>query len=121
MTTKENLKHYMLMIWSYFLMVIFKKFQAIKLHWMGPCKVKIAHDNCSFVLINFESTPLSIHTNGYHLKKLYAIKDIYKDNLRGGGGRLLISIIYQKFRKILKLIFLGKESKLIFKLVFSTK
>jgi hypothetical protein len=50
----------------------FQKFPGkFKLHWMGPYKVKIAHDNGSFELIDFEGTALPTRINGYRLKKYH--------------------------------------------------
>ena len=50
----------------------FQKFpRKFKLHWMGPYKVKIAHDNGSFELIDFEGTSLPTCINNYHLKKYH--------------------------------------------------
>ena len=50
----------------------FEKFpRKSKLHWMGPYKVEIAHDNGSFDLVDFEGTSLLTRINGYRLKKYY--------------------------------------------------
>jgi hypothetical protein len=38
---------------------------------MGPYQVKIAHENGSFELIDFEGTPLPTRINGYRLKKYH--------------------------------------------------
>ena len=38
---------------------------------MEPFKFKIAHDNGSFDLVDFEGTPLSTRINIYHLKKYH--------------------------------------------------
>ena len=50
----------------------FQKFPGkFKLHWIGPYKVKIAHDNGSLELIDFEGISLPTRINGYRLKKSY--------------------------------------------------
>ena len=50
----------------------FQKFPGkFKLHWMGPYKVKIAHDNGSFELIDFEGTSFPTRINGFRLKKYH--------------------------------------------------
>ena len=50
----------------------FQKFPGkFKLHWIGPYKVKIAHDNGSLELVDFEGISLPTRINGYRLKKYY--------------------------------------------------
>ena len=54
----------------------FQKFPGkFRLHWLGPYKVKIAHENGSFDLIDFSGTPLPTHINGYRLKKYHLTED----------------------------------------------
>lgn len=50
----------------------FEKFPSrFKLHWMGLYRIKIAHDNSHFDLVDFEGISLPTHINGYHLKKYH--------------------------------------------------
>ena len=50
----------------------FQKFPGkFKLHWMRPYQVKIAHDNGSFDLVDFEGKSLLTRINGYCLKKYH--------------------------------------------------
>ena len=50
----------------------FQKFPGkFKLHWMGSYQGKIAHDNGSFDLVDFEGKPLLTRINGYRLKKYH--------------------------------------------------
>ena len=50
----------------------FQKFLGkFKLHWMGPYEVKMDHDNGSFELVDFESTPLLTRINGYRFEKYH--------------------------------------------------
>lgn len=50
---------------------------------MGSYKMKIAHDNESFELIDFKWTPLSTRINDYCMKKYHITKDNKIDKERG--------------------------------------